>query len=125
MSLQFCQLIIAGHLSRAPEFKKVKDRGVCTFAVAINRRWKGADGATAEAVTFVECQAWGKAADFVAAYFGKGEPIHIVGRLEQENWIDKTTKAKRSRLRCIVIQASFVESKGHTPAAVSDENGGA
>jgi single-stranded DNA-binding protein len=60
---------------------------------------------------FIDCEAWGKQAEFVSQYFAKGRPILIEGRLKLDQWEDKETKAKRSKHVVVVENVSFVDSK--------------
>ena len=55
---------------------------------------------------FVDFTAWGKAAEYLAQYSGKGDKIAISGELVQESWQDAQTGQNRSK---ISINATSVE----------------
>ena len=55
---------------------------------------------------FVDFTAWGKAAEYLAQYSGKGDKIAISGELIQEIWQDAQTGQNRSK---ISINATSVE----------------
>ena len=55
---------------------------------------------------FVDFTAWGKAAEYLAQYSGKGDKIAISGELIQEIWKDAQTGQNRSK---ISINATSVE----------------
>ena len=63
--------------------------------------------------------AFGKTAEVISQYFKKGKPIFIEGRLKLDQWEDKNTHQKQSKLRIVLESFSFVENKGagDAPAA--------
>ncbi len=90
--MSFSNVTIAGNLTRDPEFKELSnDNSVCNFTVAVN-------GFKKDDVSFVDVTAWGKTAEFVSNYFSKGKGICVVGELNQDNWEDKDTGNKRTKL---------------------------
>jgi len=100
--------IIMGNLSRDPELRTTPSgTALCTFSVAVNRKYKSQSGQLTEEVSFIDCTAWGITADNIAKYFTKGKPIHIHGRLKQDSWDDKNTGQKRSKLGIVVEGFEF------------------
>ncbi|HYE04054.1 MAG TPA: single-stranded DNA-binding protein, partial [Planctomycetota bacterium] len=78
MSLNLNQVSLAGRLTRDPQVKALaNDKVVADFGVAINRRWKGADGEAKEEATFLDIEAWGRTAELVGQYLAKGSPVYI------------------------------------------------
>jgi single-strand DNA-binding protein len=119
VSLQFNRVQLAGHLTRAPEVKFLAgDRAVALFGIAINRRWKDQSGATKEETTFVDCEAWGKLAEFIGQHFTKATPAFVEGRLRLDQWDDHGTK--RSKLKVIVERVDFVTNKTQAAPAGDD-----
>lgn len=109
MSFNLNNVTIAGNLTRDPEMRTAGNADVCEFGIAINRRWKDkASGETREDVTFVDCQAWGRQAELVAQYLKKGSPVYLEGRLKLDQWEDKETGAKRSKLRVVADSVQFL-----------------
>lgn len=101
-------VILAGNITRDPELKYTpKGTPVLDFGIAVNRRWRDADGNPKEDTYFGDCRAWGKQAEVISQHFPKGRPIYIKGRLAQEEWIDKTTQAKRRKTLTIVDSFDF------------------
>lgn len=64
-----------------------------------------------ENTVFMSCKAWGKTATFINNYFKKGSKIIVSGKLEQDNWLDKDSGAKRSKLVLNVRDADFAGDK--------------
>lgn len=103
--MSFIKLTAFGTLTREPEIKNAgAENSVCGFAIASNRKVKGEEKAT-----FLDCKAFGKTADNIAKFFGKGRRIIIDGELEEQRWEDKQTGAQRSKLVCLVRSFDFPE----------------
>lgn len=96
---------IEGHLGRDPELRYTTSSiAVCSFSVAITERYgKGDD--KKEKTTWVDVKAWRDTAEVVSEHFRKGFAIHVEGKLDVEEWEDKQTSQKRSK---VVIVASSV-----------------
>ena len=108
----FNKVIIAGNITRAPELRYTPGgKAVCEIGLAVNRQWKTESGEKKEAVTFVDCTAWAGTAETISKHLRKGDPILIDGRLDMEQWEDKTTKEKRQKLAVTIESFSFIGSK--------------
>lgn len=106
------QVFLIGNLTRDPELRVTpKGTPICSFALAVNRRWRDEAGAEREEVTFVEVEAWAKPAELLAKYLTKGRPLMIQGRLKLDTWEDKNTLEKRSRLKVVCEQFQFLGSQ--------------
>lgn len=102
---------LMGNLTRDPEVKQTgSGTALCSFSVAVNRQWKDASGEKKEEVSFIDCDAWGKTAENIARFFGKGRQILVEGRLKQETWEDKGGGGKRSKLKVVVDTFHFTSS---------------
>jgi len=116
------KVMLIGNLTRDPELRVTpKGTAICQFSLAVNRKYKGADGNDAEEVVFVDLEAWGKTGETIAKYCTKGKPLFVEGRLKLDQWEDKTTKEKRSRMKVVVEQFQFLgdgrAATGGAPAA--------
>ncbi|MDR0288221.1 MAG: single-stranded DNA-binding protein [Clostridiales bacterium] len=104
------KVIIMGRLTKDPELKYTSgaNTAVCTFTVAVDRRFKQQEGQpTAD---FLPVVTWGKTAEFCSNYFAKGRMIGIIGRIQTRTWDD--TEGKRHYVTEIVgEEAYFTESK--------------
>ena len=102
-----------GYLSRDPELRYTpKGTAVANVGIAVNRKWKDDRGEEKQEVTFVDCTAWGKTGEVMSQYLRKGSPAYIEGRLNLQQWDDKQTGQKRSKLIVIIESFQFLESKG-------------
>lgn len=117
----FNKVILAGNLTRDPELRYTpKGTAVCKFGLAISRNWTNEAGEKKEEVTFVDVDAFGRQAEVVAQYMKKGRPFLVEGRLKLDQWDDKQSGQKRSRLGVVLESFSFIDSKpgeqGGSPA---------
>jgi single-strand DNA-binding protein len=124
MALQLNRLQLAGNLTRDPEIRFLaNDKAVASFGLAINRRWKDANGQAKEETVFVDVTAWGRTAELVGQYLTKGAGAFVEGRLSLDSWEDKTTGQKRSKLVVVADSVQFTTSKAdHAPRADSAED---
>jgi single-strand DNA-binding protein len=114
----FNKVIIAGNLTRDPEMRYTpKGTAVAKLGIAINRTWKTETGEKKEEVTFVDVDAFGRQAEVIAQYLKKGRQILIDGRLKLDQWDDKQTGQKRSKLGVVLESFSFIGGKGETTEA--------
>jgi len=94
------KVILIGNLTRAPEGRQTNGgTSVCNIGIAINRKFKNAQGQLQEDVVFVDgITVWGATADFCTQYLKKGAKVCIDGRLKLDTWEDTATGQKRSKL---------------------------
>jgi single-strand DNA-binding protein len=118
----FNKVILAGNLTRDPELRYTPSgRAIAKFGLAINRNWITETGEKREEVTFIDVDAFGKEAENIGQYFKKGRPILFEGRLKLDQWDDKQTGQKRSKLGVVLERFSFIDSKpGEQGGASSD-----
>lgn len=103
------KVMLIGNLTRDPELRVTpKGTSIAQFSLAINRRFKGSDGNDAEEVVYVDCEAWAKTGETIAKYVTKGRPLFVEGRLKLDQWEDKTSKEKRSRMKVVVENFQFL-----------------
>ena len=98
-----------GNLSKAPDVKQTTSgKTVCTFTLAVDRRYKGADGkATAD---FFTVQAWEKLAELCARYLDKGSKVFISGELRNRSYEAKDG-SKRTVTEIIANEVEFLTPK--------------
>ena len=129
------KVLLMGNLTRDPELRVTpKGTSVCQFSLAINRQFKMESGESREEVIFVDIESWGKQGETIAKYCTKGRPLYVEGRLKLDQWEDKNTKEKRSRMRVVLEQFQFLgDGRGGggggggspAPAGEFDQAGGA
>ena len=81
------KVTLIGNITRDPVVKYTpKNTSVCSFGIATNRSWVGADGQKQEDVEFHNLVAWGKLADLCGSMLHKGNKIYAEGRLQTRKW---------------------------------------
>lgn len=107
----FNKVILAGNLTRDPELRYTPNgKAVTKLGLAVNRTWTSETGERREEVTFVDVDAFGRQAEVIAQYMRKGRPLLVEGRLKLDQWDDKQTGQKRSRLGVVLESFSFLDS---------------
>ncbi len=107
----FNKVILAGNLTRDPEMRYTpKGTAIASFGLAVNRRWKTETGETRDEATFVDIEAFGRQAEVVCQYLKKGNPFLVEGRLRLDQWEDKNTHQKQSKLKVVLEGFSFIGS---------------
>lgn len=105
----FNRVILVGHLTRDPELRFTpKGTAVAKIGLAVNRVWTTDAGEKKEEVTFVDVDMFGKTAENVGQYMRKGSPMLIEGRLKIDQWDDKQTGQKRSKLGVVAESCQFL-----------------
>ena len=103
------KVMLIGNLTRDPELRVTpKGTAICTFSIAVNRKFKDESGGEREEVTYVDIEAWGKSGENISKYVTKGRPLFVEGRLRLDQWEDKTTKEKRSRMKVVLENFQFL-----------------
>ena len=111
MAGSFNKVMLMGNLTRDVEIRHTSgNTAVGNFGIAVNRKFKTQSGEQREEVTFVDCEAWGRTAEVMAQYLGRGRAVFIEGRLKLDQWEDKNGGGKRSKLSVVVENFQFVDS---------------
>ena len=95
---------LMGRLTRDPELKYSQaGKAYCRFTVAINREFNR------EEADFINCLAFGKTAETIAEWLGKGRRIAIVGRIQTGNYENKNGE-KVNTFEVVADRFEFVDS---------------
>jgi single-strand DNA-binding protein len=121
MAGSFNKVLLMGNLTRDPEMRHLpnSNTAVTKFGLAVNRRFRTADGEQREEVTFVDCDAFGRTAEMMSQYLKKGRPVFIEGHLRLDTW--EKDGQKQSKLKVVVDSFQFIDSK---PGGGDGEGGG-
>ncbi|MBU2572489.1 MAG: single-stranded DNA-binding protein [Elusimicrobia bacterium] len=113
-------VLITGRLTHDPDLRFTqKGQGVCSFDVAVNRRYKDqTTGEWKDDTTYVPITVWGPMGERCKERAKKGSPVHIEGRLSSSEYVDKTGQ-KRKVMRIVARRVQFlaVASAAETDAA--------
>ncbi len=104
-----CMLI--GNLTGDPELRYTPGgAAVADLRLAVNRKWTTKDGESQEEVLFIDVTVWNRVAENCCKFLAKGRSVFVNGYLKMENWEDKTTGDKRSRIKVVADNVQFLGS---------------
>jgi single-strand DNA-binding protein len=119
------KVMLMGNLTRDPEMKYTpKGTAIADFAIAVNRVYTTEGGEKREEVTFVDCESFGRTAEVIGEWCKKGKPIFVEGRLKLDQWEDKQTGQKRSRMKVMVEVMQLLGSRDGGGSQGGGEGGG-
>ncbi len=101
--------ILMGRLTKDPDLRTTASNiSVCSFTVAVDRRFKNAQGE--RETDFIPVVCWRQTAEFVARYFTKGQRIALVGSIQVRHWDDESGK-RNYMTEVIADEVYFADSK--------------
>lgn len=119
----FNKVFVMGNLTRDVQLKYLPNQtALAEFGMAINRKYRTAGGEEREEVVFVDLTAFGKQAETLNQYCKKGKALFVEARLKYEQWDDKQTGAKRSKLALVVENFQFVGGRDDADQRRPDED---
>ncbi len=124
------RVLLMGRLTFDPELRRIPSgTAVTELRMAVNRSWQGRDGERREEVLYIDVTAWDRQAETCCQILRKGSLIFVEGSLKMDQWDDKTSGEKRSKIRVQADRVQFLDSRqnagGGGPGGGDDEYGGA
>lgn len=114
---------IVGNVGRDPEMRYTSSGvGVCSFSVAVNRRWTDRQsGEKREKTTWFRVSAWRQLAETCSQYVHKGMLVLVVGEVEADAYIASDGQARASlELNARVVQ--FLSRQGEGDGSYYDDS---
>ena len=107
---------LIARLTATPELRHTNNgTAVCNFSVAVDRKFKDADGNTV--TDYVDCVAWKGQAEFICKWFDKGVRIGITGELQTRSYEKDGQKHKVAEV--LVSTVEFADGKREANANVN------
>ena len=101
---------LIGYMGAMPELRYTGNvTPVTNFSLATNRIWLAPDGERRKETDWHRITAWGRLAEVVNTYMGKGKRVRVIGRLEYQSRTDKASGETRSRAVVIASQVLFLD----------------
>jgi len=105
------KVMIIGNLGRDPEMRYTPGgQAVTQFTVAVNRNYKGQDGAWQEETEWFRVVAWAQLAERSAEHLRKGMKVYVEGRLQTRQWEDQQGQ-KRYTTELIANQVTNLDRR--------------
>lgn len=100
-----------GNLTRDAELRFLASgQPLLKFGLAVNDRYKDEKGEWKDGKPlFLDCVIWGKAAEKISQQMVKGTMVFVSGKLELDEWDDKETGNKRSKIQLNVFNSGVIE----------------
>lgn len=118
------RVVLIGRLVKDPELKFLPNGGtaVCTFTIAVDRRFKKEDGS--KEADFIPIVVWGKPAENTANYMSKGRLIGISGRIQTRTY-DAKDGSKRYVTEVVADEVQFLDKgNGNQQGGQGSQNSG-
>ena len=104
------KVYLIGNLTRDPEMRATQSGvSVCNFSIAVNRRFKDADGK--QQTDFFNIVAWRQTADICGKFLMKGKKVAVVGSIQTRSYEDKNG-TKRTAWDIIADEVEFLSPAG-------------
>ena len=107
---------LIGRLTAAPELKHTQNgTAYSRFSIAVDRPAKQSEEKQTD---FINCIAWGKQAEFICKYFGKGQRIGLTGSIRTGSYT-ANDGSKRYTTDILINTAEFCENKAENANTAS------
>jgi single-strand DNA-binding protein len=104
-----------GNLTKAPELRfqpTAEKQALCLLNVAINRDSRDESGEKRTHTTFVnDIEVWGPSGEACAHFLTQGSMVLVEGRMDVDQWKDRQSGAKRSRMKVVAENVQFLRIK--------------
>ena len=105
------RVLIIGNLTRDPEMRSTQSGvSVCNFTVAVNRRFKAADGTTE--TDYLNVVARRQLADLCGRYLAKGRKVAVTGSIQTRQYEAKDG-SKRTAWDIVAEEVEFLTPQAH------------
>lgn len=112
------KVALTGRITRDLELRyTTNNKAVCSFTIAVNER-------ATEDVDFIDCECWGKIAENLCNYQGKGSLIGVIGRIKKRDYEKDGNKVYRTYVVADEIEFMGQKSSGKeaAPAEAIESN---
>lgn len=121
----FNRVILIGNLTRDPELRYTpQGTAVADLRLAVTTVRGRSGSERKEETLFIDCTVWDRQAETCSEYLSKGRPVLVEGRLIEDQWQDKETGERRSRIKVYVQNVQFLGGRdGGTGASGRFDSG--
>lgn len=102
---------LLGNIGQEIELKQTQGgNSVCELSLAVNESWKDSSGEKKEKTIWVSVTCWGRTAEIASEYLAKGRKVLVEGKLDMDQWDDKETGKKRTKLKVTCTRLHLLPS---------------
>jgi single-strand DNA-binding protein len=113
-----------GNLTKAPDLRfqpTAEKQALCILNVAINRTGRDENGEKTTRTTYInDIEVWGHNGEMCATLLTAGSMVLVEGRMEVDQWQDKQSGAKRSRMKVVAENVQFLRIKRPDEGSLRD-----
>ncbi|MFN8472037.1 MAG: single-stranded DNA-binding protein [Anaerolineae bacterium] len=122
----YSKIVLVGNLGSDPEMRYTPNgQAVCSFSVAVNRRWNDAQGNTHDETTWYRVNTWGKLAEQCSQYLTKGRMVLVEGdRIKVNPYMTRDNQPAAS-LDLTAQVVRFIGGRDSAPGAPGGRPAGA
>ena len=104
--------ILIGNLTKDPEVRTTPAGvSVCSFTVAVNRRFKNQNGE--QQTDFIPVICWRKTAELCGQYLAKGRKVSVIGEIQTRSY-DAKDGTKRYVTEVVADEVEFLSPRGES-----------
>lgn len=111
---------LIGRAGDAPKVRKVNEKAVARFSLATSETYKDGNGEKKETTEWHSVTVWGKLADIVERYVGKGSLLYVEGKLHYSTYEDKNG-VTRNTVEIVAANIRLLDSR--RPDKVAETRG--
>jgi single-strand DNA-binding protein len=104
-----------GNLTRPPELRlqaSGSKQALCLLNVAINRDTRDESGEKRSHTVFInDIEVWGPTGEACAHFLTQGSMVLVEGRMDLDQWQDRKSGARRSRMKVVAENVQFLRIK--------------
>jgi single-strand DNA-binding protein len=105
------KILLIGRLTKDPELRYTPGgTAVAQLRMAVNHTYRTKEEKKEE-VLFIDVSIFGRSAETVKQYLAKGREVFVEGRLQQDEWQDKSGQ-KRISYRVVADRFQFLGGRG-------------
>jgi single-strand DNA-binding protein len=113
-----------GNLTKAPELRfqpTGEKQALCILNVAINRDSRDESGERTSRTVYVnDIEVWGPPGEACAHFLTQGSMVFVEGRMDVDQWQDRRSGARRSRMKVVAENVQFLRIKRPEPEAAAE-----
>ena len=116
------RVILIGNIASDPESRTTQS-GItqCSFRLAVQRRFKGANGE--READFLPVVCWRQTAEFAQRYLAKGRKVAVEGSIQTRSY-DAQDGSKRWATEVVADEVEFLDSRQDAQQAGGSQAGG-
>ncbi|MDX5933785.1 single-stranded DNA-binding protein [Acidithiobacillus thiooxidans] len=112
---------LIGHIGQTPEIRYTQDKkAIANLSVATSESYKDKDGNKQENTEWHRVVAFGKLAEIIGEYCGKGQLIYVAGKIRTRKWTDKEGQ-ERYTTEIVANEMKMLSKKDGTASESHDQ----